>query len=195
MSPSELQRQLAERSVATYVAKGPRVQRVRQIFAGFQPGQRILDVGCAAGLVLGPFAQAHEIHGVDISESLVAKAVQAGLRARVHDLDAQPLPYPDKMFDVVFSGENIEHLVNTDGLLFEINRVLKPGGTFVLTFPNIRTLLSLLMMAFLDTPPMYSARYRSSHYRDFTLRTIKIALKAHAFAVQRSLGCSFYFPG
>ena len=194
MSPSELQRQVAEKHVAGYAATGPRIDKVRRLFAGFESGKKILDVGCADGDILSPFARLHEIHAVDISAGLAAKAVQAGLRARVHDLESGPLPFGDKTFDVVFSGENIEHYVDTDWMLSEVNRVLKPGGTFVLTFPNIRTLLSVAMMLFLDLPPMYSARYRSPHYRDFTLRTIKIALKNHGFAVRKSIGCSFYLP-
>ena len=78
--------------------------------------------------------------------------------------------------------------------MFEINRVLKPGGKLVLTFPNIRTILGLGMMLFFDLPPMYAARYRSAHFRDFTLRTIKIVLKAHGFRFERAIGSAFYLP-
>jgi SAM-dependent methyltransferase len=194
MTPSELQHQVAEQNVDVYAASGPRIDKVRRIFSRFDPGRKVLDVGCANGDILAPLARVHEIHGVDISEGLAAKAVKAGLRARVHDLETGPLPFADKTFDVVFSGENIEHFVDTDWMLSEVNRVLKPGGTFVLTFPNVRTVLSLGMLLLLDMPPMYSARYRSPHYRDFTLRIIKLALKNHGFAVRKSIGCSFFLP-
>jgi hypothetical protein len=50
------------------------------------------------------------------------------------------------------------------------------------------------MMLFFDLPPMYAARYRSAHFRDFTLRTIKIVLKAHGFRFERAVGGAFYLP-
>jgi len=49
-----------------------------------------------------------------------------------------PSPYSENQFDVVFLIEAIEHL--TDNYLFptlkEIHRILKPGGTLVITTPN-----------------------------------------------------------
>jgi hypothetical protein len=49
-------------------------------------------------------------------------------------------------------------------------------------------------MLFFDLPPMYAARYRSVHYRDFTLRTVKMVLKNHHFRYDRAIGSSFYLP-
>ena len=151
----------------------------------------MLDVGCYDGAILGPFAKDHELHGVDISPQGVARANERGWRAVVHDLEAGPLPYPDKTFDVVFTGETIEHQVDTDWFLSEINRVLVPGGRLVLSFPNVRTLTSLVMMTFLGLPPKFAARYRSPHYRDFTLRLIRMAFANHRFAIERAIGCHF----
>ncbi len=184
----------AERTADIYDSEGPRAEKVRRLFQRFTSKQLVLDVGCANGMNLGPLTKTHEIHGVDISEAMVAMAIQAGLIARPLDLETNPLPYADKMFDVVFCGEVIEHHVDTDWMLSEINRVLKPGGLFILTFPNIRTVLSLAMMLFCDLPPMYAARYRAVHFRDFTLRTIKIALQNHAFVVEQAIGSAFFFP-
>lgn len=173
---------------------GPRIDKVRQMFAGFPGRLKVLDIGCANGGILRPLAQQHELHGVDLSPALVKMANENGVKALLHDFESEPLPYPDKTFDAVFFGETIEHQVNTDWLMSELNRVLKPGGRLVLTFPNIRTLLSLAMMAFFDLPPMYSARYRAPHYRDFTLRTIKMVLRNHGFRYEKAVGSAFYLP-
>jgi SAM-dependent methyltransferase len=151
-------------------------------------------VGCASGDILAPLAKLHEIHGVDIAPGLVERANKNGVRAIEHNIENAPLPYPAGKFDAIFCGETIEHQVDTDWLMFEINRVLKPGGKLVLTFPNIRTLLGIGMMLFFDLPPMYAARYRSAHFRDFTLRTIKIVLKAHGFRLDQAVGTAFYLP-
>jgi len=175
-------------------SSGPRIQKVRRIFSEMAPGRIILDVGCANGGVLCQLAKTHEIHGVEIAPSFVKRAIENGIRAVEHNIEGEPLPYPAEKFDAIFCGETIEHQVDTDWLIFEINRVLKPGGKVVLTFPNIRTLLGIGMMLFFDLPPMYAARYRSAHFRDFTLRTIKIVLKAHGFRLDQAVGTAFYLP-
>src|SRR5260221_12131463 len=114
MSPSELQDIVAQKHVGVYEASGPRIEKVRQVFAGFKDKKKVLDVGCADGSILAPFVLAHELHGVDISKGLVAKACAAGVRAVVHDVETKSLPYPDGTFDIVFSGEPIDHQVDTD---------------------------------------------------------------------------------
>lgn len=173
---------------------GPRVDIVRRIMSALPAGSSILDVGCADGGILRPLVKTHEIHGVEITPCFVERAIQHGVRAVQHNIEDKPLPYPPGKFDAVFCGETIEHQVDTDWLLFQINQVLKPGGKLVLTFPNIRTFLGIAMMLFFDLPPMYAARYRSAHFRDFTLRTVKIVLKAHGFQLEEARGSAFFLP-
>ncbi len=54
------------------------------------------------------------------------------------------LPYKNSMFDIVTATEVIEHLENFRATLREIYRVLKPGGVFVLSTPNILNINSRL---------------------------------------------------
>ncbi|MGE4291756.1 MAG: class I SAM-dependent methyltransferase [Desulfovibrio sp.] len=46
------------------------------------------------------------------------------------------LPYGDSVFDVIICREVVEHIDSVYRLFGEFNRVLKPGGVLVLTFPN-----------------------------------------------------------
>jgi ubiquinone/menaquinone biosynthesis C-methylase UbiE len=177
-----------------YVFEGPRIEKVRQLIGEMPTGRKILDIGCGNGTVLACHANKHEIHGVEINEELVTRANKIGMKAVVHDVESGPMPYPDKTFDVVFCGETIEHQVDTDWLMAEINRVLKPGGTLVLTYPNVRTALGIGMLLIFDLPPMYAARYRAPHYRDFTLKTIKMVLNNNGFSFSKALGSAFYLP-
>ena len=195
MKASALQKQVYESHTHSvgFLREPLRVGKVREWFSRFPPG-RVLDVGCGDGSVMKPLIERHEIHGVDISSGAVAKANAAGIKAKLHDLE-EPLPFADGFFDAVFCGETIEHQVDTDWLLSEINRVLKVEGQLVLTYPNIRTPVGIFMLVFLDMPPMYSARYRAPHYRDFTFRTIKIALRNNGFEVVKAAGGAFHVPG
>lgn len=194
-APSDLQKQMGDNITELRHKEDARVRKVRALFATLPPGRKILDVGCCDGLILRPFAGTHELHGVDICEQWTRLAEKNGFKTRVHDVAKAPLPYADEEFDAVFSGETIEHQVDTDWFLAELNRVMKPGGMLVLTLPNVRTLVSVAMMIFLGLPPRYSARYRAPHFRDFTLKVGKIALQNHGFEVQKITGSDIHIPG
>jgi glycosyltransferase involved in cell wall biosynthesis/SAM-dependent methyltransferase len=57
------------------------------------------------------------------------------------DAEKDPFPYPDGHFSTVICGELIEHLFEDPmHLMSEVNRILKPGGHFVVTTPNIAAL-------------------------------------------------------
>lgn len=51
--------------------------------------------------------------------------------------DALNLPFADESFDAVVSFETIEHVNEVDHFLEEMKRVLKPGGLFICSTPNI----------------------------------------------------------
>lgn len=46
------------------------------------------------------------------------------------------IPLRDESVDLLFAGECIEHIENTDAFLEEVYRVLRPEGAFILTTPN-----------------------------------------------------------
>ena len=57
------------------------------------------------------------------------------------NVETSPLPFADNEFDVVIFCEVIEHLlIDPLQALSEIRRVLRPGGTLVLTTPNVARL-------------------------------------------------------
>jgi methyltransferase family protein len=56
---------------------------------------------------------------------------------QVHDLNDNPLlPYDKAFFDVAICSVSVEYLTRPLEVFADISRVLKPGGTFVVTFSN-----------------------------------------------------------
>lgn len=103
---------------------------------------RILDVGCGDGLFLAEFdrranlsARGWELHGVDFSEGALLKARKRPYTFERCNLE-EGIPYPDGSFNVLSAGELIEHVYDPDALLREAHRVLRPGGSLLITTPN-----------------------------------------------------------
>ena len=56
----------------------------------------------------------------------------------------EPLPYEDASFDGVVCVEVLEHIDGHERLFREVERVLKPGGVFLFTTPNVMSIKSRL---------------------------------------------------
>lgn len=177
-----------------------RVDHAAQIFRQHAPSPaNLLDIGCGVGTIseyLGHELGLAQVHGIDVSENLVSEAVKRGVRARQVDLDASPLPFPDASFDAVFCGEVIEHVLDTDRLLDEIERVLTPSGLCVMSTPNLaswvnRVALLLGWQPFFTTvssryllgrPSWSSAGYEDGgigHLHVFTTRSLLELIAVH----------------
>ena len=100
------------------------------------PGERVLDVGCGAGRFLVEFEKnGSSTVGIepDIRPLGIAKP---RVKGSLIQSSAVCLPFSDSTFDKVLCNHVIEHVENPDQAFGEIRRVLRTGGTFVLSFPN-----------------------------------------------------------
>lgn len=90
----------------------------------------LLDVACGGGL-LAPHVRDKGYHhvGVDIGDSATRIAKEHGVDTVRGDV--LRLPVRDHAADVVVAGEVFEHVRDLDGMVREIARVLRPGGTLV----------------------------------------------------------------
>jgi ubiquinone/menaquinone biosynthesis C-methylase UbiE len=101
-----------------------------------QKPQRALEIGCGPGRLMRPMSRHFgEIHGVDVSDEMIAQAKQK-LRdipwAHTHAASGSDLAqFPDNHFDFVYSYAVFQHIPSAEvvfSYLRETVRVLKPGG-------------------------------------------------------------------
>ena len=100
-------------------------------------GERVVDVGCGAGIdsliaakKVGPNGR---VIGVDMTPSMLKKARQAAEEAELKNVQfregyAEALPVDDGWTDVVISNGVLNLMPDKAAALEEMNRVLKPGG-------------------------------------------------------------------
>jgi len=105
----------------------------------YAAGERLLDVGCGAGAVLGVIAAAHpglRLAGIDREPRQIEAAARhlatLGCVADLRVGDAGRLPWPDGSFDHAYLMWFVEHVPVIEPILREIRRVLRPGGTITI---------------------------------------------------------------
>ena len=123
----EFQKLLSRRSVATNAA---------HLLPHLRPGLRVLDFGCGPGTISMGLAKAvepGELHGIDMEESQIKMARAAASadgqdNAIFHTGDVTDLPFENDSFDVAHCHTVLMHVPDTQAVLAEVKRVLKPGG-------------------------------------------------------------------
>ncbi|MYC31378.1 MAG: class I SAM-dependent methyltransferase [Chloroflexi bacterium] len=103
-----------------------------------EPGMRVLDLGCGPGTISVGLAEAvnpGEVQGIDMEASqidLAHAAAAAGGHSNIsfHVGNALDLPFDSDYFDVVHAHAVIMHIPDTEAVLSQVRRVLKPGGLF-----------------------------------------------------------------
>lgn len=98
---------------------------------------RLLDLGCDDGAWTNRLAGAvnAKSFGIEIVVPQASKALAEGVSVCRSDLNAE-LPFRSGSFDVIHSNQVIEHVSNVDRFVSEIFRLLKSGGSAVVSTEN-----------------------------------------------------------
>jgi SAM-dependent methyltransferase len=99
----------------------------------FEPGARVLDVGCGSGLFAQLIAaRGCEVVGVDASEPLLAIARRRSAGVRFHHGDLETLPFADEHVDIVTGMNSFQYAADPRRALAEARRVTKRGGHVII---------------------------------------------------------------
>lgn len=140
----------------------------------------VLDIGCAAGSLTYLAASLRpDLHiiGVDVSSAQIdfANSTIAPLAKNSTFLAISPdsLPFPDNSIHAVTCVELIEHLNSEENarLMREVFRVLRPGGSWIVTTPNYHSLWPLLELALNIWSPV---KYNEQHLTQFHAKSLRL---------------------
>ena len=107
---------------------------------GLTPGDRVLDVGGANGLMLDRLHARWAARGicVDIAMRGLREVRDRAVAARPVCADALALPFPDATFAATLSFETLEHIAEWPGVVRELVRVTRPGGRVIVSAVSAR---------------------------------------------------------
>ena len=97
----------------------------------------LLDIGCGPLVFLDLLkGKVKDLYGVDIAEYSVWKS-EKDILTRMVDIDKEGIPFESSLFDCVTMLATLEHLFDPFNAVKEAHRVLKPGGYYIFSVPNI----------------------------------------------------------
>ncbi len=125
---------------------GPWMERLRDAFAlrrarrltrGLSPGAAILDVGCGDGRFLAACAKTASVslHGIELPGPAADRASRIS-GATIFQGSLGEVPLPDAAFDLVTLTHVYEHLRAPGDAIRTLARIVRPGGTLYLAYPN-----------------------------------------------------------
>ena len=161
--------------------------RVRPMLKMAGTGNSVLDLACNEGTISTLIKNSGNlVTGVEISDYGVRESRKKGFK--VYKLDLNTPDWSKKIkskFDVVFAGEIIEHIFETDTFLTNIYNVLKKGGYLVLSTPNLASFgRRLLLLLGKDPVTEHTSRnYEAGHLRYYVFQTLSNVLADNNFRI------------
>ena len=171
---------------------------------------RVIDIGCGDGTWTALAKEACATRaafpvtftGVDWSVAALTSARAKGLSVARGSIEAPGLPLPAGCADIVIMSEFIEHLVDTDAALDEARRLLVPGGTLLMSTPNLAAWFNRGLLLFGVQPVFSEVSLRGiygrpgsevvGHLHLFTKRALAELLEANGFTEVTIAGGRFH---
>jgi ubiquinone/menaquinone biosynthesis C-methylase UbiE len=179
---------------------GRRVDRFqKQLLANYlmelSGDAKVLELGCGTGRFL-PYLinMGYQLTGIDVSRLMLEKARERVLSevtapvVLLHN-DADTMPFADAYFDAVYSILVINLIQDYQKTFKEVARVVKPGGLFIFSVPNLNSIYfpaGIYINLRKKTATSNKSGYRYSHW--FTRTEISKTLKKTGFIMESVQG-------
>ena len=208
-------------TLGTYIKHlGIRIDgEIQRIVAGLLPEKGrsgvYLDVGCDDGgktLQRANTIGTDKIFGLEKVKGRAAIAKSRGIKVTVGDLNGK-WKLPSGYFSCLTATEVVEHLADLDNFFSEANRVLKKGGTIILSTENLASYHNIFALLLGNQPysgPFLSRRYpighrpnadywkskvsskMDPHLNVMTAKSLESLLSFYGFKTEKTLGVGFY---
>jgi SAM-dependent methyltransferase len=194
-APAEYDDVFMQRMASAYLERTPWTElRLAAVEELVEPraGDRIVDLGCAAGAVTHFLSEfGCDVVGVDAEPRAIEKARSLFPQLEFVLADVRALPFDDASFDKAVAADLVEHLDDETfrAMLRELRRVLLPGGTFTLYTPNPRHLIERLKARDLILAQ------NPTHIGLRDAATLERLLREEGFAVERLAWRPSFFRG
>jgi SAM-dependent methyltransferase len=140
----------------------------------------LLNVGSGTGGTLPILEKFGSVHNVDTSKDALHFLEKNGYKGT--PVKGLKLPFKDNTFDIVTALDVLEHIKDDDIALAEWLRVLKPGGSLLLTVPAYQWLWSQHDVI-------------NNHHRRYLKKNLRTKIKKTGFIINKSsYAIVFSFP-
>jgi len=160
----------------------PHWKEMLKLIQEFREGGRLLDVGCAYGLLVNEASKCFESYGIDISRFAVKKSKEY-CKGNISRASAVNLPFKDESLDVITLVDTLEHVPNFNDCLKDIVRALKKGGILLLQLPNPLIWASICGNLGLDD---------ETHTNNFRLEQWRKILPKYGLKIEKCFGLIAY---
>lgn len=120
---------------------------INYITQKYETDAAICDIGCGAGpITYELLKRGYSPIGLDFSSDMLSNAKKRIESLDLHSIplingNSELLPFPDQQFDCIVCLGVISYVEHYENIISEIHRILKPGGTTIITYRNKNNLI------------------------------------------------------
>ena len=155
-----------------------------------EKNMRVLDVGCADGILMEFLRdnKSIDIRGLEISKEKVQKCIEKGLTVIEGNAEKDLKQFPDKSFDYVILSQTLQAFLNPELVISELLRI---GKKAIVTIPNFgywKIRLHLLTKGTMPiTKTLPDEWYNTPNLHMCTIKDFVFFVKSKNFKIFKSL--------
>lgn len=149
--------------------------------------QRILDIGCASGVLTAAIAEGRKgskVTGVDVYKNAIDFARSKYPNLEFIVADALRLPFKDESFNLVVCAETLEHVTDPRKVLSEIKRILKKDGVVIISMDTGNILFKIIWFLWTKTKGRV---WEGSHLHEFNSQLLEDLIRNSGFRIVKRL--------